>query len=400
MVKFQKNLEECLEQFTARKKWSNKTSFKIEYEFVKSVLINGDNSFTKYALTLRENLSFEEIAFFQQEILKKPEEVKSKFIDKDDILFLLKKMGINSQEKREKFISQVRELADLFLKMSNGDKESYKLFSEKYQEYAFPKTDESHFARSIPRGVIVYLFEMSEEFKVFKIKYPIINTISVKYSKYLIDDFKYYLGVALGLRKKKNALDLLEDTKTMVTDISSEDAPKTDETLSEDSELERLKFERDNLKSSLLFIQNNFNELREKIEEEAFEAKKISIGEFFVTLNSEKYGKFLDKVPYAEELLTKIRKEKLERDVPPEIKTVLMFIKQVIKFIKDSGIEPIEEYSKTFTGTADDIAHMNYNGEPFFSDDEVKELKIEAPGYRYRDITISIPTVSEVKGDE
>lgn len=400
MLKFQKSIEECLEQFTARKNWENMTVFKIEYEFIKSILLNGDAAFTRYALTLKENLSFEEVVIFQKEILKKAEEIKSKYIDKDDVLFLLKRMGINSHDRREKYISQIKELADLFIKMADGDKESYNLFHEKYQEYAFPKTEETTFARSIPRGLIVYLFEITENFKELKIKYSFINMISMNYSKYLITDFQRHIGVALGVRKKKNALDILEDAKTMVKDISTEENQETDENSSGDSELERLRFERDNFKSSLLFIQDNFNELKEKIEEEALDAKKMSIGEFFVTLNSEKYGKFLDKVPYAEELLTKIRKDKLDRDIPAEVRTVLMFIKQVIKFIKDSGIEPIEEYNKVFNGTADDIAHMNYNGEPFFAHDEMKELKIEAPGYRYKDITISIPTVSEVKGDE
>ncbi|MGL6066316.1 MAG: hypothetical protein ACRC0R_04490 [Cetobacterium sp.] len=400
MLKFQKIIEKCLEQFIIRKNLKEVTEYKIEYEFIRSILINGDTTFSRYASTLKESLSLEEVIVFQKEILKKTEEIRNKDIDKDDILFLLKKIGVNSQEKRNNYISQIKELGDLFIKMTDGDKDNYNLFYDKYQEYAFPKTNKAYFTKNVPLGLIVYLFELTDNFKELKIKYPLISTMNKTYSKYLITDFQQDIGVELGLRRKKNALDLLEDAKIMVKDISDENTDQSDDNLTGENELEKLRFERDNFKSSLLFIQNNFNELKEKIEEEALEAKKMSIGEFFVTLNSEKYGKFLDKVPYTEELLTKVRKEKLDKDIPPEIRTVIMFIKQVIKFIKDSGIEPTEEYSRVFNGTADDVAHMNYNGEPFFSHDEVKKLKIEAPGYKYKDITISIPTVSEVKCHE
>lgn len=392
MLKFKNKIDLQLGEFIERKKWPLNNLYKVEYKFLKVILETGESSFSNYAIKLKDSLTDEEMKAFQNEILKN--EGNSSYIPKEAILSYLKRKGINTKERREKFINQVTELGNLLIQTINGDTESYKLFHDKYQEYAFSKEQQEFFQKHIPNGILIYILDIYDELKDLNKKYPQIHSMPFSYYKYLITDIQYSIGVDLGLRKRKNALDILEDTKVMMSEISNENnIDSEDEGI---NEIEKLKFERDAYKSSLSFIQNNFNELKERIEEEALEAKKISVGEFFTTLNSERYGKFLDKVPYAEELLTRIRKEKLDKDVPSEIKSVMMFIKQVIKFIKDSGIEPIEEYNKVFHGTADEIANMNYIGEPFFQENEIKKLKVDAPGYRYNDIIISIPTVSEV----
>lgn len=392
MLKLKEEIDNEIGKFIKRKTWPENTLYKIEYKFLKVILETGESSFSNYAIKLKEILTDEEMKTFQNEFLKNGG--NTSYIPNETILLLLKKKGINTKERIEKFINQVRELGSLLIQTINGDIESYKLFDDKYQEYAFSKEQQSFFQKHIPNGVLIYILDIYDDLKDLSKKYPQIQSMPFSYYKYLITDFQQNLGEEFGLKKRKKALDILEDTKTMMNELSNENnIDSEDEGI---NEIEKLKFERDAYKSSLSFIQNNFNELKERIEEEALEAKKISVGEFFTTLNSERYGKFLDKVPYAEELLTRIRKEKLDKDVPSEIKSVMMFIKQVIKFIKDSGIEPIEEYNKVFHGTADEIANMNYIGEPFFQENEIKKLKVDAPGYRYNDIIISIPTVSEV----
>ena len=115
--------------------------------------------------------------------------------------------------------------------------------------------------------------------------------------------------------------------------------------------------------------------------EENFNEEQIK--EFFVSLNSGKYGNVLDKIPLTEELLKDIRKNNIE--IPQELKKILMFIKSIIKFIKDTGIVPIREMGNVFIGTAEDIAEMDYTGNEF-REGEVKKLKVIAPGYKYKDI--------------
>lgn len=93
----------------------------------------------------------------------------------------------------------------------------------------------------------------------------------------------------------------------MIEDNNNDDYEQEDN-IKEIETLESIKLERDQYKSSLLLIQRTFDELRERIQEETDNVVNEQIKEFFVSLNSGKYGNFLDKIPLTEELLKDIRK--------------------------------------------------------------------------------------------
>ena len=205
----------------------------------------------------------------------------------------------------------------------------------------------------------------------------------------MVSNIRYEVGCLLGLRKRrKDTTELIDSFKQIV-----EDSAEVEEEVEES--LESIKLERDQYKSSLKLIQKSLDELSEKLKEETQNIASEQIRDFFVSLNSAKYGNFLDKIPLTEELLKDIRKNDKDYDIPQEVKRVLIFIKSVIKFIKDQGITPMQEINRVFEGTAEDIAEMDYVGEEFI-DDEVKKLRVIAPGYKYKDLIISIPKVEEV----
>ena len=183
----------------------------------------------------------------------------------------------------------------------------------------------------------------------------------------------------------------------MVEENSIEENTEDDQGSAENVDtIDTLKMEINQYKSSLKLIQNSLSELSDKIKEESENEANEKIKDFFIMLNSGKYGNFLDKIPLVEETLKTIRKNDLEKDIPSEVKRVLIFIKSVIKFLKDQEITPIKEINEVFDGVAEDIALMDYVGEPFMKD-EIKKLKIVASGYKYKNMVISIPKVEEVK---
>lgn len=380
-------LKKIIKDFIERKSIYPNNQNRVNFQILKVVLEDEKERFINYAKKIKHSLTKEELDTLFKYMLKKENE--SNFIDKLDILELLKYRGLNTEERREEFKKKTEELTELLIKMINGSKEGYEEFNTKYQENVF-NNKTNKYTRYIPLGIVIMLFN-KEEYKEILDENSLIQSTRFSYFKYLISDFQYEFGVKYGFREKKKGIDLLEDTKKMVLDFSEEE--NEEEGLTEE---ERLRLENRNYKESLKLIEQNFSELKSRFQEEADEAKKIAIGEFYCKLNSDKYGKFLDKVPYAEELLTKIRKEKLDKEIPSEVKIALMFVKQVIKFIKDSGIETIEEYNRVFEATAEEIAEMEYRGESSFEEGEKKILKVESPGYKYADIIISIPVVVEV----
>lgn len=383
--------KETIRKFLAKKDIKENNMEKISYEFIKKILEDPRSLFENYEENLKKKFSQEDLEKYKKEFLVIDEEIykDKKFFH---IIKILKKYGLNTEDRRNVFYERVKKLGNEFLEILDGKEDRLLELEKEYKYYMGEDMIYVGMKKTLGLGILIELLE-GKNIKTYFTEKEMdeIRSIPIPFYKYLISDLIYNFELEFGIRKKKKAVEFLNEAKDMVEDSKEKISSK------KINSLEEIIFERDSLKSSLKLIETNFKELREKIEEEALEAKKEAIGEFFVRLNSEKYGNFLDKIPKTEEILVNIRRNKLDENLSPEVKSVLTFIKQVIKFIKDSGIENIEEQNKIFQGTAEDIYKMSYIGQPFFNEGEKKWLKIIAPGYRYEDIVISIPKVEEIE---
>ena len=366
----------------------------IENNFIIQILTLERPSFLTYIKLITRKFKDDELRKYRQIVLKNevfPNEVTS--FEQEHLILMMRRFGINSQERRDEYKDKSNELFKLFIEMCDGSREAYFEFCKKYEEYVFSKKEGDNYKLKlyIPLGLVLRIVGEKENYLNSETELRKKIKFLKRYeANGIITDIKYEVANLLGIRKRKNTKDILDNVKVLIED----DKEEKEENIKEIETLESVKLERDQYKSSLLLIQRGFEELREKIQEETENAVNEQIKEFFVSLNSGKYGNFLDKMPLTEELLKDIRKNNIE--IPQEVKRVLMFIKSIIKFIKDTGIVPIREMDSIFTGTAEDIAEMDYIGNEF-EDGEIKKLKVVAPGYKYKDIIISIPKVEEVE---
>ena len=338
---------------------------------------------------LNKNFNDEELKLYSKNYLDR--EMVNGF-EREQVRRISQKTGVNNDERKSEYKRRVKELTELVLKMIDGDIEAYKEFLKKYEEYAFDKEEIKNkgMQKFIPMGIMISLSRNQENplnlKNIDKMNLKNLNYIT---ARHMVSNIRYEVGCLLGLRKRrKDTTELIDSFKQIV-----EDSAEVEEEVEES--LESIKLERDQYKSSLKLIQKSLDELSEKLKEETQNIASEQIRDFFISLNSAKYGNFLDKIPLTEELLKDIRKNDKDFDIPQEVKRVLIFIKSVIKFIKDQGITPMQEINRVFEGTAEDIAEMDYVGEEFI-DDEVKKLRVIAPGYKYKDLIISIPKVEEV----
>lgn len=338
---------------------------------------------------LNKNFNDEELKLYSKNYLDR--EMVNGF-EREQVRRISQKTGVNNDERKSEYKRRVKELTELVLKMIDGDIEAYKEFLKKYEEYAFDKEEIKNkgMQKFIPMGIMISLSRNQENplnlKNIDKMNLKNLNYIT---ARHMVSNIRYEVGCLLGLRKRrKDTTELIDSFKQIV-----EDSAEVEEEVEES--LESIKLERDQYKSSLKLIQKSLDELSEKLKEETQNIASEQIRDFFVSLNSAKYGNFLDKIPLTEELLKDIRKNDKDFDIPQEVKRVLIFIKSVIKFIKDQGITPMQEINRVFEGTAEDIAEMDYVGEEFI-DDEVKKLRVIASGYKYKDLIISIPKVEEV----
>ena len=112
-------------------------------------------------------------------------------------------------------------------------------------------------------------------------------------------------------------------------------------------------------------------------------------------LNSERYGYILDELLRIRKGVDRLQKENCQ--LPLEINGLLIMVKQLIHFIRDSHIEPVLKINSVQEVTAADIQYYGYEGSPFSSPEERKKVKVVSPGWIYMDkqVQISRPRVQE-----
>lgn len=137
------------------------------------------------------------------------------------------------------------------------------------------------------------------------------------------------------------------------------------------------------------------HDLQEEFEEQLEISKIKELTDFFAKLNSERYGCILDELLIVRKGVDELRKNDYE--LPIEINGLLIMVKKLIQFVKDSHIEPIMKINAVKEVSAFDVEFCNYDGTPFVSTEEKKQVRVISPGWIYKDkeVQISRPKVKE-----
>lgn len=171
-----------------------------------------------------------------------------------------------------------------------------------------------------------------------------------------------------------------------------------------DSAEEKLSIEQ--LKRKIEYLENKLErtclmmkELEDDFVDQLETTKTQELTQFFSSLNSEKYGFILDELLLLRKGVDELRKNNYV--VPDELNGVLIMIKKLIQFVRDSHINPIMKMNSINLVKASDIEFCNYEGSPFASGDDTKKVKVISPGWIYSDkeIQISIPHVKELENE-
>ena len=150
------------------------------------------------------------------------------------------------------------------------------------------------------------------------------------------------------------------------------------------------------LESTLERTNTMLQDLQDEFEEQLEAGKIKELADFFAMLNSEKYGCILDELLVVRKGVDALRKSNYE--LPIEINGLLIMVKKLVQFVRDSHIEPMMKIDSIREVSATDIEFCNYEGSPFDSD-KTKRVKVISPGWIYKDkdLQISRPKVKEVR---
>ena len=305
----------------------------------------------------------------------------------DDYLDALRSINLDHEEKRRYVLGLVEQGIGLLKKALDGDTAAIEQYSD-FTENLEPRDRKNHKMFFIGKYMVVFLVLIDPDLRSEEYM-PIVRTFGARYCDRLLRDIRDRLLKEYGMRRRrKTARDVLQKTEKAIfesTEVASG--------FTADSELEQLRFMNTNYKNSLELVQAMLDELNETIDETAADAKNAAIASFYSTMNSEEYGNLLDSLELVERRLAAIKEQKIK--IPPQVLPMTIVFKQLLRFVRDCGISPIDTTGREFRTEVEGLADYTYIGDAYTKAGEVKTVVVERPGWRFEDTVISLPTVRE-----
>lgn len=304
----------------------------------------------------------------------------------------LKRANLDTFEKRKYILNQVEEGIGRMKKALDGDKEALNAFAM-FTENLEPRERKSRKIYFLGKYSVVFAILIDPELKNSRYN-PIAETFGARYCDRVLRKIRDRLLKECGVkRRKRTAQDVLRKTEEVLA-VSSEASQGG----IEGSEIEKLRFANNNYRNSLELVQAMLDELNESIEESAEEAKGQAVASFYSRMNSEEYGCLLDSVEFVERRLSELRREKVK--TPPQLMPLTIVFKQLIRFVRECGVSPIDTTGREFETEVEGLAEYTYIGEAYTKPGEKKRVVVERPGWKYGSVVISLPTVREKEDRE
>lgn len=294
----------------------------------------------------------------------------------DEVIHVFRNRRMANPNERKELLEWASNVADLFSGAINGDRELFEKFEKARKEPAL-KNGKKHDSQDRMAAIMVY--EKYPEIDIFddaKSLYLLGNTLA----KYFFYDMSDAICEVYGFPQYR------ENKK-------KQQSKESEKKLSYEQALRRV----EQLENTLERTNTMLQDLQDEFEEQ-LEANKVKeLTDFFAKLNSEKYGCILDELLVVRKGVDELRKSNYE--LPIEINGLLIMVKKLIQFVRDSHIEPVMRINSVREVIASDVEFCNYEGTPFATPDEKKLVKVVSPGWVYKDkeLQISRPKVKEEK---
>lgn len=308
-------------------------------------------------------------------------------ISYSDYVDALRTANLDAEEKRCDMLARVERGAELLKAALNGDRTAAGQYAE-FTENLAPRDKKNRKTIFVGKALVVFLLLLDPDLKSGEYM-PIARSYGAHYCDRLLRNLRDILLKEYGIRgRRRNARDVLEKTEAAISENAEAASGFT-----ADSELEELRFMNSNYKNSLELVQSMLDELNRTIDETAEDARNAAIVSFYALMNSEKYGHLLDGLELVERRLSDLKEQKVK--LPPQAMPLTIVFKQLLRFVRDCEITPIETTGRTFEAEFEELENYTYIGEAYTKAGERKTVTVEKPGWKYRDAVISLPTVRE-----
>ncbi len=364
---YKKILEDSI--IKAQEMDKGKTNMDYEWMLITEALKNPDEDPKSYQIKIKEQYDIE--------------------MDVQDIRKMLRGINLNSPKKRKEMAQIAAESTEILKNMLEGDKSSI-LRIGGFLDQGIVRTEDGRIKFRY-KCLLTYMFNIDNVLKDTKY-----NTVLTVFKEVYCGNIlkKLYRNISRkeGYYKKE---DVSEVTARIQKTIDSAPLSVVNMEITENKDklIEKLKFEISNYQNTIDILQSMLDDLKESIDDAGKEAEKNAVSSFFTKLNSPQYGGILDNLLIVENKMREVKK--INTLLPNQLMALPIILKQLLRFVKDIGITPIDTIGRSFEASYIEIDCVNYNGQPFLDDDEVKMMEVQKCGWKYDDIVISIPTVKE-----
>ena len=289
----------------------------------------------------------------------------------DEIIQIFRNKHMANRTERKELFQWANEVSTLFSKAISGRLDGFEEYENKRKTAAL-LNGRKHEAQD--RVAVIMLYEKYPEIDLFG-DTDRLHTLGNTLAKYFFYDISDVIRDVYGFPQSRKK----EKDSPFIRKMTYEEAIR---------KIEHLEIILDRTNTMLHDLQNEFAE-----ELEASKVKELT--DFFAKLNSERYGCILDELMVLKKGADALKKQNYE--LPLEINGLMIMVKKLIQFVKDSHIEPIMKINSIREVIAEDIEFCNYEGTPFVDAAEKKTVRVISPGWIYKDkeVQIARPKVKE-----
>ena len=292
----------------------------------------------------------------------------------DEVIQIFRNRRMANPKERKELLQWANDVATFFSGAIVGKRDSFEKYEKRRKEPAL-LNGKKHDSQERMAAIMIYE------------KYPEIDTFGDVCSLHLLGNTlaKYFFYDISDAISDVYGFSQARENKKKVQNNKQEAQMTLEQAIRRIEKLENL------LERSNTMLQDLEEEFAEQLE-----ASKVKeLADFFARLNSEKYGCILDELLVVRKGIDELRKKNYE--LPIEINGLLITVKKLIQFVRDSHIEPMMKVNSEKEVTDSDVEFCNYEGTPFANPEEVKKVKVVSPGWIYKDkeLQISRPKVKE-----
>ncbi|MFA7406517.1 MAG: hypothetical protein WCY93_01595 [Anaerolineaceae bacterium] len=203
----------------------------------------------------------------------------------------------------------------------------------------------------------------------------------VPMSKRFINTLIEQTSMARGLGTAKSVTDKISSLLEDVNDAAKQE-------WGEAKDLESLQADNADLRAALHNLRYELEDLQTQLQNTQDANKADGIVTFLTELNSATSGNLLDNMAISQKVITSLIKNNWQPELP-EIEGIVYSVKAIVTFLYRLGLEPLKVVGAMEKVTLQDLTFVNYLGSEFDYPDQVKWVKFQSPGWRYKGEIIS-----------